>query len=448
MAESGSTLDTLPLKQTRPAEFTLKALAAVLLASAALTMAFCVVRAALPMEIDPNEAWNAWLSKSLNRLYPDQDALTINNYPPLYFYLLHGFASLGAEEVYAGRAISLLASLVLTFTVYRTIVVLGATRPAAVASAVWFLATLSGAFTGYVGMNDPHLCGMVVSCAGFSWFVSRTQRGAAAEPAIAVMALAGFIEHTLIAVPVSALIWLALDRPRAAARALAFGLAVSAVGLLICFAAFGENFFHQLMMPRAVGSQNLHLALAPLKALSGAIAVSAAWIAYDWRSRLSRKMAAFLVLTFASGFVQSLGDGVDINAYFEFLFALALGVGLCFGKIHALGAKLAFCFALLLALALSSQTEPYQLLFSPEFRKDLLENVGAVRPEVQRVRRIKGDVSCSVMLICYWAGKPFVWDDFAMRQRVATGRWTEAELKRQARLHRIRFEKIDDRTVW
>ena len=80
--------------------------------------------------------------------------------------------------------------------------------------------------------------------------------------------------------------------------------------------------------------------------------------------------------------------------------------------------------------------------------RDVVENVDAVRTETRRVKKIPGSISCSVMLVCYWAGKPFVWDDFAMRERVATGRWTEAELKRQARLHRIRFETIDDRTVW
>jgi hypothetical protein len=102
----------------------------------------------------------------------------------------------------------------------------------------------------------------------------------------------------------------------------------------------------------------------------------------------------------------------------------------------------------LTALAFSSQAEPYKFAFSREFRRDVVENVDAVRSEVRRLKKIPGNVSCSVMLVCYWAGKAFVWDDFAMRERVATGKWTEAEKKRQARLHHIRFETIDDRTVW
>ena len=154
--------------------------------------------------------------------------------------------------------------------------------------------------------------------------------------------------------------------------------------------------------------------------------------------------------------MQSLGDGLDVNAYFEFLFALAIGIGMAFSKIQAwpasapraAGIRLAFAAVLLVPLAFSSQNEPYKFAFSREFRREVAENVDTVRTETRRLKKMQASISCSVMLVCYWAGKPFVWDNFAMRERVATGRWTDAELKRQARLHRIRFETIDDSTVW
>ena len=443
------------IARIKPDKVILAALIAALLAAASIAIVFCCYRASLPLEIDPNEAWNAWQSKSLARLYPAADALTVNNYPPLYFYLLHTF-SLGAEEIYAGRVISILASLALTFLVYRAILILGAGRLAAGLGAVWFLATLAGAYTGYVGMNDPHLLGMTVMCAGFTRFIARANKGRPTEPAVLLMVLAGFIKHSLIAIPASALVWLALDRPRDAARATAFGSAACAAGLLVCRVIYGAAFFEQLMLPRAVGWKNVHLALAYAAPLSGAAAICIAWLVYQRCSRLAQKIAVLLFLTLISGFVQSLGDGLDVNAYFEFLFALAIGIGMAFSKIQAwpasapraAGIRLAFAAVLLTALAFSSQGEPYKFSFSREFRRDVVENVDAVRTETRRLKKMPGSISCSVILVCYWAGKPFVWDDFAMRERVVTGRWTEAELKRQARLHRIRFETIDDRTVW
>ena len=444
------------IARINPEKVILAALIVALLATASAAIIFCCYRASLPLEIDPNEAWNAWQSKSLAHLYPAADALTVNNYPPLYFYLLHAGALLGAEEIYTGRVISIFASLALTFLVYRATLILGAGRRAAGIGAIWFLATLAGAYTGYVGMNDPHLLGLAVMCAGFTWFIARANKGEAAEPAVLLMILAGFIKHSLIAIPASALIWLAFDRPREAARATAFGAATGAAGLLLCRVIYGGAFFEQLVLPRAVGWKNVHLALTYAAPLLGATAICIAWLVYDRRSRLAQKIAILLLLTFISGFVQSLGDGLDVNAYFEFLFALAIGIGMAFSKIQAwpasapraAGIRLAFAAVLSTALAFSSQGEPYKFAFSREFRQDVAENVDAVRTEVRRVKKMTGSISCSVMLVCYWAGKPFVWDDFAMKERVATGRWTAAEMKRQARLHRIRFETIDDRTVW
>jgi hypothetical protein len=168
-------------------------------------------------------------------------------------------------------------------------------------------------------------------------------------------------------------------------------------------------------------------------------------------------MATLLLLTFASGLIQIFGEGVDVNAYFEFLFALGLGVGIAFGEAPSIAAKIgvsggvlqsAFAALLLLGLSVSFPAEPYRLISSASFRADLAENTDALRSEVKRIKAIRGSVSCSVAIVCYWAGKAFVWDGFALSQRVATGQWSQQLLNRRAREARIRFENIDDRTNW
>ncbi len=422
-----------------------------------MALTFCWYRAFLPLEIDPNEAWNAWNSQSVAHLYPNTEQLIINNYPPLYFYLLHAFYLLGFEEVYAGRLISIFASLVLGILVYRTARVLGAARPGAFVGAIWFLATLAGALTGYVGMNDPNLLALSVMCTGFLWFVSRLQKGKATGPAVLLMVAGGFIKHNMIALPASALIWLAFEIPSRALRAAGYGLAACALGLLACRAVYGKEFIEQLTMPREISIENLSLAITSLLPFAIAGPAVTVWLLSNLRCGLARRMVALLALTFVSGFVQRLGDGVDVNAYFEFLFALAVGAGLAFNKVQAfplagtMGShrlRPLFAILLLLGVSISAQPEPYRWVFSAAFRAELAENIEAVETEVKRIQEIPGNVSCSVMLVCYWAGKPFVWDDFAMKQRVATGKWTEEELKRRVLASRIRFETIDDRTVW
>ena len=319
-----------------PSKFATAVLTAVLIIATAVTLAFCCYRALLPIEIDRNEAWNAWQSKSLQHLYPNSEALISNNYPPLYFYLLHGFSGIGLEEIYAGRALSILAAIALTLLVYRAVLIVGMTKAAAAAGAVWFLATLALGFTGYIGMNDPHLIALAVMCAGFVWLIASAKSGRACEPAVLVMVLAGFIKHNTIAIPVAAIVWLAFQSPRRAARAAVFGSAACALGLFVCRAAYGAEFIEQLPVPRHLSLSHSQLEMAsPQLLLTGSVIV-AVWLWRDRRFLLAQRMAALLFLTFVSGSVQRLGDGVDINAYFEFLFALAIGVGIAFGKVQAL----------------------------------------------------------------------------------------------------------------
>jgi hypothetical protein len=420
--------------------------------------AFCFYRALLPLEIDPNEAWNAWHSRSINHLYPAPDDPITNNYPPIYFYIIHGLALLGFEPVYAGRMISILAVITLSLLVFRGVILLGQHRLAAFVGAIWFAGTFAAGFTGYVGMNDPHLLAFAVMCSGFVWFIARERRGQAAEPAILVMAVAGFIKHNIVTLPVSTLLWLAFKSWRKAGRAALFGAIVCAIGLLICYAAYGGDFIAQLLFPREMTLKNAFLRLPSAQALLPGAVIVTLWLLLAGRgNRLAARMATLLLLTFASGVIQIFGEGVDVNAYFEFLFALGLGVGIAFGEAPNIAAEIgvsagmlqsAFAALLLLGLSISFPAEPYQLIASDSFRVDLAENIDAVKGEVKRIRAIRGNVSCSVMIVCYWAGKAFVWDAFALSQRVATGHWSQQQLSRRAREARIRFENIDDRTNW
>ncbi len=421
--------------------------------------AFCCYRAILPLEIDPNEAWNAWHSRSIsvNHLYPAPEELITNNYPPIYFYMLHSFALLGLEPILTGRILSIFAVIILGLLVYQSIIILGLTRLAACAGALWFAGTSSTGFAGYVGMNDPHLLALAVMCSGFVWFMAREQRGRAAEPAILLMVLAGFIKHSIVAIPASSLLWLAFENWRRAMRAAVLGVVACAIGLLICHAAFGGDFIAQLMVPREMTLKNAYLRLPSAQVLLPGAMIVTVWLLADRRHRLAGRITALLLLAFANGFIQIFAEGVDVNAYFELLFALALGVGIAFGEAANIAAAIGvsagvlrsgFAMLLLLGLSLSFPAEPYQLILRDSSRADLAENIDAVKSEVRRIRAIRGNVSCSIMIVCYWAGKPFVWDGFALTQRVATGQWTKQKLNRRAREARIRFENIDDRTNW
>lgn len=428
------------------------ATAAVFLLLGSACFVICCYRATLPFEIDPNEAWNAWWSKSMDHLYPSGDALIINNYPPLYFYLLKLGSMAGLDPVYAGRLISLFAAAALSGITFSGIRVLGAGGLWAAFGAIWLFSSLSVVFMGYVGMNDPHLIAMAVMCGGYVWFMRRLQAGKAVEPAILLMVVAGFIKHSIVAIPASALIWLVIQDPKRVLRASLLGLLAAGSGLLICRVYYGSNFIEQLMFPRAQNLGNVFAAPAVLAYLLAPLLPIALWLCFDWKNRSARKIAILLALTLVSGVFQRTGDGVDINAYFELLFALALGLGLAFGNAPLKGGaamvRPALAALLFVSLSLFFPQKAAAPILDPAFRSEIAENAKTVQAEIKRVRSIRGKVSCPVMLVCYWAGKPFVWDSFALKQRVATGRWTQEELNRRSKASGIRFVTIEDGTEW
>jgi hypothetical protein len=109
-------------------------LAAALAALATLALiyfAWPVYRAFLPLQIDINEAWNAYQTDMLRAgqpLYSSNDIIT-NNYPPLSFYVVNALsAATGIDVLYVGRLLSLAATVAIAFAVWACVRRLGASR--------------------------------------------------------------------------------------------------------------------------------------------------------------------------------------------------------------------------------------------------------------------------------------------------------------------------------
>src|SRR5262249_11890088 len=119
-----------------------------------------VYRTFLNIEIDENEGWSAYFADAaLGRmpLYPHPDQLITNNYPPLSFYIVGAFGWLFNDPVLAGRLLSLAGVALCAGGIFVAIKGFVGDSLAAGVGALYFLATMSRFFTGYVGMNDPHL---------------------------------------------------------------------------------------------------------------------------------------------------------------------------------------------------------------------------------------------------------------------------------------------------
>ena len=427
-------------------------------ALAALFLVWPVWRAFFPMEIWGNEGWNAYHAdaamRGAARLYPPNDGLIANNYPPLSYYLMGWLGQLFGDPLYVGRAVSILSTLGIAAAAAVVVRQFGGSRAGALLAGFWFVATLARFFEFYVGMNEPQLFGLAVMAAGFAWFWKRHAEGRAVEPAVLMMVLAGFIKHNFITLPLVALIWLWFDNRRLGLRATLVGGAAAALGLAICAFMFAPYFIPDMLFPR---TYHLSRAFSTLGRLQFILPAMALWAIWAWHARGSRR-ARFTALLMGIALVlclaQKSGAGLDENAQFELVFATAIGVGVAYDGLLRDPLRAGWSpqvisavvlGILIVRLLMSTRLEFAYVLFSPQYRAHAAEHAAVTRAEAARTAAIPGPVACSNLVVCRMAGKPFVYDHFYVQMLIETGRMSWQEVEQLARRKAIVKDNTDPR---
>jgi hypothetical protein len=407
--------------------------AGILAVLAVYFLAWPVWRLGFPIEIDLNEGFNAYLADAAmgaGPLYPPAGALTVNNYPPLSFYVVGGLAQIFGDALYVGRALSLLAVLALGVLIAAAVRQLGGGRAGAAVGGLWFVAVMARSYSPYVGMDDPQLAGHALMTGALVWFLARQARGRSVVPPVLAMAAAGFYKHNVVAVPVTALVWLALKDWRRAIAPAAIGAGAAVLGLAVCVAVYGDAFLANFLTPRIHETMRAAGALGRAQFILPALVLWGIWIATEWRSPAARFTMLFVAIGFAAFVLQSAGDGVDDNAQFDLVIATAVGLGMAFdragktpfGRRHgAVAAQAVIVLVVAARLAATLRIEPALVLFSPEYRAEYFANAQVVRDEAARVAEIPGPVVCGSRVVCRMAGKPFSFDPFKANTMVKTG---------------------------
>ena len=424
---------------------------------AAYFLIFPIYRGFFPLEIAPNEGWNAYHQDAAfgsRPLYPATGELIVNNYPPLSFYAISWIASWAGDALFVGRALSVAAVLGLGIIIAIIIRQFGGDRAAAAIGGLWFVATMAGPFDQFVGMDDPQLLGQLLMASALAWFLARDSRGLSAEPPILLMVVAGFWKHNIIAIPVTVLLWLILRDGRRAIRPCLVALGGVLVGLALCTAIFGDVFIANLLGPRKYAAWRMLLAVGRLQFVLPALVL---WALWAWRKRsatAAQFTALFIGVALVVHIVQWSGFSVVNNSQFDLVIATAIGLGLAYQYASTITAALSWSIArsrtlvvavIALRLVANGHVEPALILFDPNYRRTVSEHAAIAHAQADQVAGTPGLVACSIKLVCRMAGKPFVYDDFKVGQLLESGAMSADQLAEILKERRITQVAIDPR---
>ncbi|MET4297036.1 hypothetical protein ABIB06_007822 [Bradyrhizobium sp. LB8.2] len=409
--------------------------------AAAYFVAWPIWRAQFLIEIWPTESWNAYWQDAAAAwlpLYPAPESLAANNYPPLSFYAIGMVGKLlGVDNLFVGRALSLISLIALSVEVFISVRILTVGKVGAAVAALWYVAMMAHHSTIYVGANDPQLTGLAIMGAALIYFLRQWQSKRSPTPALMLMLMAGFWKHNIIAIPLTTVSWLYISSSRYAVRATLMSGVAALLALFACIAVFGPNFIPNMLAARQYAWSNVVGNIGHLQWSALALVIWSVWAVFDRRSMPAKFTALHIAIGLLACVIQWFGHGIFGNAEFDLILALAIGIGVAFNRMEASylarrigveGCRDAMVLALLLRLVLTDRQETALLLLSPEFREAVYSSERNVLREARVVATISGDVTCTVKLICRHAGKPFVVDEFKTDELVATGKTTDADI--------------------
>ncbi|TMP94348.1 MAG: hypothetical protein E6L08_03820, partial [Verrucomicrobia bacterium] len=373
---------------------------------AAWSLAWPVYRAFVNVEIENNEGWNAYFADAAMGkmpLYPSADQLITNNYPPLSFYIVGLVGRLVGDPVLAGRLLSLVALVAIATAIALSVRRLGGSGVAARISAAFFVATMSRFFMPYVGMNEPQLLSEAIMAFGFLGFLIARSNDRGYVWPVLVMAFAGFIKHNIIAMPLTVFLWLGLHRHRETVKCFCVAGIAIITGIVVCYALYSSDFFLNILSPRRYSLKWELSALRDLEWVSIGL-LACFYNAWARRRDASVQLCSCLIaMALGSYFLQKSGAGVDFNAQFDLVIAVAMGLGLAFTQVslwpvarplRSEQAQAILLLAVCVRLLVSKQLQPVRLVFDHSFKKEIAMREQAMTDSVERVRRIPGDVLC------------------------------------------------------
>jgi MFS family permease len=400
-------------------------------------------RTFLQLPTDFNEGWNAYhsvIALSGGVLYPPVDSFISTNYPPLSFYLVGFVGKLIGDNIIAGRLISLVSLLAVSFNIYRLVHLLGGARFFAGFSSMLFLLYIGTNASGYVAMNDPQWLGHAFVTSGAVFFLRAQESPRPFRyllPSSLLCVTGVLIKQNLIVLPLAIFVWSACHDRRRLLSWTILNLIIGFTLLILAVSTYGsvllqDIFLHDRVMSLRILTSNVVRFFSPMTPLLLYAALLGTMAGHENRIRfvlIYVAVAGALALLFLSG------ELCDVNIVFDLIIALSVAAGLFGSRIVPMFAanfrQLAPTATALIMASVCLPTLALALRNSADMVREDRGQRQAYQELIAEIARSKGPVACEMISLCYWAGKSFDLDAGNYLQKIKKGRVSPEVLRQR-----------------
>jgi hypothetical protein len=376
-----------------------------------------------------------------------------NNYPPVSFYVVGAFGSAIGDNIVAGRLVALFGFVVTAVLVGMVTRRVSGSPYAGAVSALLFAGYAASLHAGYIGMNDPQWLAHAIMSVALLLMVARpdpTHRPWLLMLVTAAL-LAGLTKHNLLALPVAITLWLLIYDRRSLWVWISFSMFLLAGASGVLYAAYGPEFFQGVFgfqrgyTPYDIEPKLLPWAF-PLIPLVGALVC---FVLIEPPSRDKTLLLLYVIVASAWGAYALGGAGVNMNVMYDALIGLAIIAGIVVHRVSerfrgVCAPALAESVAAVLLAAGMLAAVPRQLLALPSALANLHAQERRIASDVEFIASITGPVACESLALCYWAGKPYEFDMFAVGQQLRAGVLREDDFERLMGAHYFKAIQLDD----